>query len=93
MASVEVVRGSVNPRGQISLRGQIFLVDGEPYVVTQFQEGFMLISFDGSRWDDAYYPTNYTVKQMLNRLQEDVGCLETEFEHLGFCDIKVIAGI
>jgi hypothetical protein len=30
---------------------------------------------------------------MLNRLQEDVGCLETEFEHLGFCDIKVITGV
>ena len=93
MARVEVVRGSIGPRGQISLRGQIFLIDREPFVVTQFEEGFMLVSFDGARWDDVYYPTTYTVKQMLNRLQEDVDCLETEFEHLGFCDIKVIAGV
>lgn len=92
MASVEVVRGSVSPRGQISLRGQIFLVDGEPYIVTQFEEGFMLISFDGGRWDDVYYPTTYTVKQMLNRLQED-GDFDTKFEHLGFCEIKVIAEV
>ena len=29
MASVEVIRESVSPRGQVSLRGQIFLINDE----------------------------------------------------------------
>lgn len=92
MASVEVIRESVSPRGQVSLRGQIFLINDEPYIVTQFEEGFLLVSFEGGRWDDYYVPTNYTVKQMLSYIQKAADD-DVKVEHLGFCDIKIITAV
>lgn len=75
------------PEGKRGLRGDVFLIDGEPYMMSYCGPKMMLIAFDGMYWDDVDFDAKSSVKDVIEKLTE-IGVAE-EVEYIGPCDVFI----
>ena len=80
------------PEGKRGLRGDVFLIDGEPYMMSYCGPKMMLIAFDGMYWDDVDFDAKSSVKDVIEKLTEigeDDFHVAAEVEYIGPCDVCI----